>query len=173
MEIFLCEARRYLLKLPVALAIFTEFVGKISEFWVTVTRNQTNSQKKWWRKEEMFFFFFFTFPALYLTKFKAFRLRFLLRKPRDLFALLVILVIWGFQDRSLAMSTPKYLAEATASRVWPCSEYWVGIGYHDLVIRVTWHLPGLNSIFKSNSHSRRLFRPSLSCFDSVGFVNGR
>ena len=48
------------------------------------------------------------------------------------------------------MSTPRYLVEATTSRVWPCKEYWVGIGDLDLVLRMTWHLPGLNSIFQSN-----------------------
>ena len=48
------------------------------------------------------------------------------------------------------MSTPRYLAEATTSRVWSCKEYWVGIDDLDLVIRTTWHLPGLNSIFQSD-----------------------
>ena len=71
------------------------------------------------------------------------------------------------------MSTPRYLAEATTSRVWPCKEYWVGIGDLDLVIRMTWHLPGLNSIFQSNSHSWRVSRSSWSCFDSAGFVMAR
>ena len=53
------------------------------------------------------------------------------------------------------MSTPRYLAEATTSRVWSCKGYWVGMGDLDLVIRITCHLPGLNSIFQSNSHSWR------------------
>ena len=38
-------------------------------------------------------------------------------KPSDLFALLVILQTWVFQDKSFAISTPIYLALATASRV--------------------------------------------------------
>ena len=44
-------------------------------------------------------------------------------KPSDLFALLVILLTWVFQDKSFALSTPRYLALATASRVSPCSVY--------------------------------------------------
>ena len=68
------------------------------------------------------------------------------------------------------MSTPRYLAEATTSRVWPCKGNWVGMGDLDLVIRMTCHLPGLNSIFQSNSHSWRVSRSSWSCFDSAGFV---
>ena len=47
-------------------------------------------------------------------------LRFFLRKPNDLFAAFVILLIWVFQDGSFAMSTPRYLGLATSSRVSPC-----------------------------------------------------
>ena len=64
----------------------------------------------------------------YLSKLRAFGL------ARDLFALLLILVIWGFQERSLAIFTPKYLAEFTSSRFWPCREYWVEMGDLDWVI---------------------------------------
>ena len=39
---------------------------------------------------------------------------------------LAILLIWVFQDRSFAMSTPRYLALATSSRVSPCRVYFVG-----------------------------------------------
>ena len=42
-------------------------------------------------------------------------IRFFHKNPRDLFALLVILVIWGFQDRSLAISTPRYNLKSLAA----------------------------------------------------------
>ena len=47
-------------------------------------------------------------------------LRFLPKKPRDLFAVFDILVIWGFHNKLLAMSIPRYFAEDTTSSVWPC-----------------------------------------------------
>ena len=72
-------------------------------------------------------------------------LRFLLRKPSDLFAVLVILLIWVFQDRSFAMSTPRYLALATSSRVSPCKVYLVARGERDLVMwNVGQNIPGQN-----------------------------
>ena len=89
--------------------------------------------------------------AIFLSS-RLLALRFLLRNPRDLLALLVILVKWGFQERSLAISTSGYLVKFTTSRVCPCREYWVGMGDLDGVIWMTWHL---NSIFQSNSHSWR------------------
>ena len=55
-------------------------------------------------------------------------------KPSDLFALMVILLTWVFQDKSFALSTPRYLALATASRVSPCSVYVVGREERDLVM---------------------------------------
>ena len=76
-------------------------------------------------------------------------LRFLLKKPRDLFAVFVILVIWGFHDKSLAMSMPRYFAEDTTSSVWPCKVYEVWSGYLDGVTQIIWHFPGLNSISQS------------------------
>ena len=38
---------------------------------------------------------------------------FLLRKARALLAVFVILVAWGFHERSLDISTPRYLAHDT------------------------------------------------------------
>ena len=64
-----------------------------------------------------------------------FVLRFLLGKPSDLFAVLVILLTWVFHDELFAISTPTYLALATASRVSPCSVYVVGSGERDLVVQ--------------------------------------
>ena len=89
--------------------------------------------------------------------------RFLLRKPSDLFALLVILLTWVFQDKSFAISTPRYLALATASRVSPCSVYVVGRGERDLVMCITWHLLGLNCIYHLISHSWRMSRSACNC----------
>ena len=54
------------------------------------------------------------------------------------------------------------MGEAKTSRVWPGREYLVGMCDLDLVIRMTWHLPGLNSIFKSTFHSWRVLRLSLT-----------
>ena len=58
-----------------------------------------------------------------------FTLIFLIRKPRDLMADAVILFICGFQLKSFAISTPRYLAEDVASTTCPCNVYEVSIGF--------------------------------------------
>ena len=100
-------------------------------------------------------------------------LRFLPRKPSDLFAVLVILLIWVFQDRSFAMSTPRYLALATSSRVSPCRVYFVAKGECDVVMCVTWHLLGLNCISHVISHTWRMSRSACSCSESANLVMAR
>ena len=99
--------------------------------------------------------------------------RFLLRKPSDLFAVLVILLIWVFQERSFAMSTPRYLALATSSRVSPCRVYFVGRGERDLVMCITWHLLGLNCISHVISHTWRMSRSACDCLESANLVMAR
>ena len=49
--------------------------------------------------------------ALYALSFLHFK--FLLRKPRDLLATFVILMIWGFHESSLDISTARYLRHDT------------------------------------------------------------
>ena len=102
-----------------------------------------------------------------------FVLRFLFRKPSDLFALLVILLTWVFQDKSFAISKPRYLALATASRVSPCSVYVVGRGERDLVMCITWHLLVLNCISHLISHSWRVSRSACNCSESTNLVMAR
>ena len=100
-------------------------------------------------------------------------LRFLLRKPSDLFAVMVIMLIWVFQDRSFAMSTPRYLALATASRVSPCRVYFVGRGERDLVMCITRPLLGLNCISHVISHSWRMSRFPCDCLEKAYSVRAR
>ena len=49
------------------------------------------------------------------------------------FAVLVILVIWGFHDKSFAISTPRYIAEDTTLSVWLCKIWEVGRGDLDRI----------------------------------------
>ena len=100
-------------------------------------------------------------------------LRFLLRKPSDLFAVLVILLIWVFRDRSFAMATPRYLALATSSSVSPCRVYFVGRGERDLLMCITWHLLGLNCISHVISHTLRMSRSPYDCSESANLVTAR
>ena len=46
-------------------------------------------------------------------------LKFLRRKPRVLFAFLVILSIWMFQERLFVRLTPRYLVPVSDSKMWP------------------------------------------------------
>ena len=74
---------------------------------------------------------------------------FLCTKPRVLLAFVVKFWICVFQLWSWLISSPKYLAWSTASRIWPCRTYWCLIGVQARVICRTWHLLGLNSISQS------------------------
>ena len=85
-------------------------------------------------------------------------LRFLLRKPNDLLAVLV---------------TPRYLALAIASRVLPCIVYFVGRGELDLVMCITWHLLELNCISHAISHSGRMSRSACNCSESANLIMAR
>ena len=49
--------------------------------------------------------------------------RFLLRKPSVLFALLVMVSMWGPQFRLSCMLMPRYFAVLTFCRLCPCSWY--------------------------------------------------
>ena len=95
------------------------------------------------------------------------------RKPSDLFAVLVILVIWVSQDRSFAMSTPGYLALATASRASLCIVYFAGRGEPGLVMRITWHLLGLNCRSHVISYSWRMSGSACNGSESVNVVMAR
>ena len=53
----------------------------------------------------------------FLSLFGFFYLIFLRMYPKVLFAFPVIRSMWEFQDRPLEMSTPKYLALVTTSRI--------------------------------------------------------
>ena len=72
---------------------------------------------------------------------------FLLRKPIVLFAFLEMRFMCVSHDRSEEMSTPIYVAEDTDSSMQLWRVYCVGIGCLDLVMWMTWHLEGLNSMF--------------------------
>ena len=99
-------------------------------------------------------------------------LMFLLWKPNDRLAEVVMLWMWLLNDRFLLISTPRYLEPATDSKTWPCSRYLLGIGALDLVTCITIHLPGLNSVSHSNSHLLRW--QNLSIFQAGDCqVNGR
>ena len=75
----------------------------------------------------------------------------------------VFLLAWVFQDKPYAISTPRYLALAAASMVLTCRVYVVGRGERDLVMCMTWHLLGLNSIFHLISHTWRILgRPVIA-----------
>ena len=77
---------------------------------------------------------------------------FLLTKPSVLLAVLVILFMWVFQLKSLLMVTTRYFAASTDSSSWSCMKYLDLTGLFERVIWITWHLPGLNSIFQVLSH---------------------
>ena len=86
--------------------------------------------------------------------------------PKVLFAFPVIRSMWEFQDRPLEMSTPKYLALVTTSRIWPCKVYTVLIAFLAVVTRTTWHLEGLNSMSHWDSHNDSLSRSFCSTVPS-------
>ena len=68
--------------------------------------------------------------VLYATDFRSllWTRMFLFRKPRVLFALLVILSIWVLHDRSSEMVTPRYFADETISSMVSCRKYLVSMG---------------------------------------------
>jgi len=71
---------------------------------------------------------------------------FLLRTPSVLFAFLEMRFMCVLHDRSEEMSTPRYFAEDTDSSIQLWRVYCVGIGFLNLVMWMTWHLEGLNSM---------------------------
>ena len=83
-----------------------------------------------------------------------------------LVAVLVMRSMWGFQDRPLEISTPKYFALVTTSRTWPCKVYVTLMSFLDVVTRTTWHLEGLNSMSHLSSHSDSLSRSFYSTLPS-------
>ena len=52
--------------------------------------------------------------------------------------------MWEQQDRSLEMSTPRYLAEVTVFRIWPWKQWFALAGFLDLA-------PSYKTFFKLNS----------------------
>ena len=60
------------------------------------------------------------------------------------------------------MSTPKYLAQETSSRTWPCSMYEKFEDFLEVVTCTTWHLEGLNS----------MYHRTPTCADPGIFVRG-
>ena len=106
--------------------------------------------------------------VLYASSFTASFLvfTFLLTKPRVLFALPVISLMWWFQLRSWDMLTPRYFALSTDSKNWPWRVYWDWSGCLDRVIWSTWHLLGLNSISQIRSHSCKVSRSAWRVFAS-------
>ena len=94
-------------------------------------------------------------------------------KHRDLLAVSVILLAWDFNERSLLMSTPRYLAHVTTSRMSLWRVYVVGRGDRDRVLCIAWHLLGLNSMSHLVSHSWRISRSACSCSESDCLVMAR
>ena len=89
--------------------------------------------------------------------------RFLLRNPRDLFALVITCDTWVFHVMSLDSVKPRYLALLTASSWWSWRVYlWIS-GFGDLVKFITWHLPGWNSISHLPSQASSFCRSLCSC----------
>ena len=88
-------------------------------------------------------------------------------------------VMWEFQDRPLEMSTPKYLALVTTSRICPCNVYTVLIAFLAIVIRTTWHLEGLNFMSHNDSLSRSFCstvpssKPPIVRYTAVSSANSR
>ena len=60
-----------------------------------------------------------------------------------------------FQERFSEISTPRYFAAGTASRRTPCKYYLFWAGRRDLVMCMTWHLDGLNSMSQAFSQDSR------------------
>ena len=92
---------------------------------------------------------------------------FLHRKPRILFALLTVFLIWVHHHRSSSIVTQRYLLESTTSLVWPYSLYWVGSTFFFfLQILNTTHLMGLKLICQVFSQcysvERSFWRRALS-----------
>ena len=90
-------------------------------------------------------------------------------KPSVLFAPPTIRsAMWGFHDRPLEMSTPRYSAQVTVSRIWPCSVHIYDVlrGLQEPVICTTWHSEWLNSMshlfFQVSSLSSSFWRVELS-----------
>ena len=74
--------------------------------------------------------------------------------------------MWEFQDRPLEISTPKYLALVTTSRIWPCKVYTVLISFLFVATRTTWHLEGFYSMSHQDSHNDSLSRSFWSTVPS-------
>ena len=55
--------------------------------------------------------------------------------------------MWGLQERSSEIITPRYFAEDTESRTVPWNIYLVWMGHLALVICRTCHLEGLKPMF--------------------------
>ena len=122
--------------------------------------------------EVLLFFGVFLVFLFYLFFFV---LWFHLRKPSELFAVLVILLTRVFQDKPFAISTHIYLVLATTSRISPCSVYMyvVGRGERDLVMCITWHLLGLNCISHLLSHSWRMSWSACNRSESANLIMAR
>ena len=106
--------------------------------------------------------------AVSLT-FGNFALMFLRKKPRDRFAVFTIRSMWGFHDRLLEMSTPRFLALVTVSRTCPWRIYSVLIAFLEAVTCTIWHFEGLNSIPHRVSHAASMSRSRWSAELSASF----
>ena len=83
-----------------------------------------------------------------------------------LFAFAMVLLIGLFHDMSSEIVTPRFLADCTSSRTWPCKVYGNVTLDFFLVIRSTWHFAGWNSMSHSLSQSPSLLRSSCSLLQS-------
>ena len=80
--------------------------------------------------------------------------------------------MWWFHFRLLWIWIPRYFAESTTSRVWPCIVYGCVITVLLFVIFRTWHFLGWrwNSMSQSASHFCKLFKSSWSCMASAALL---
>ena len=74
--------------------------------------------------------------------------------------------MWGLQERSSEIVTPRYFAEDTESRTVPWSIYLVWMGHLVLVICRTWHLVGLELMSHHFSHTSSWWRSFWSVISS-------
>ena len=73
-------------------------------------------------------------------------------------------------SRLWPISSPRYFAWSTASKIWPCRTYWVWMGFRALEICTTWLLLGLKCISQVFSHCSSFCRSCCKVWESFLLV---